>query len=104
MAPRKRDSQVTLVTWEGKADGKVVAPSPYLRRACSVVGRQGEGVPTIILRDVVGHEERKIARGELQVRGVTQNSHLQTDSSQELLMHILNCKRVLSSGQAVCSF
>lgn len=95
---------MTLVTWEGKVDGKVVAPSPYLGRDCLVVGRRGEGVPTIILRDVVGHEERKIARGELQVRGVTQNSHLQTNCSQELLMHILNCKRVLSSGHAVCSF
>lgn len=92
MSPRKRDSQVTLVTWEGNVDGKVVAPSPYLRRECLVVGKQGEGVPTIILRNVVGHEERKIARGDLKVRGVTPNPHLQTASSQELLMHILNCK------------
>ena len=67
-------------------------------------GKQGQGVPTIILRNVVGHEERKIARGDLKVRGVTPNPHLQTASSQELLMHILNCKRVLYSGHAVCSF
>lgn len=95
---------MTLVAWEGNVDGKVVAPSPYLRRECLVVGKQGEGVPTIILRNVVGHEERKIARGDLKVRGVTPNPHLQTASSQELLMHILNCKRVLSSGHAVCGF
>lgn len=90
--------------WHGKE--KLMArwcTQPVSQEGMLSGGEAGRGSASLYFEKCGWARRKKIARG-VKVGGVTPNPHLQTASSQELLMHILNCKRVLSSGHAVCSF